>query len=63
MNRFEYKTSALPYRLGFFKNKAPDIQSMLVRESEQGWQLKEMLMATNNSGGSESVIAVFERPR
>jgi hypothetical protein len=61
MNRFEYKTTVLRYQYGFFKNRTPDIQSMLERESDQGWRLKEMLMATNNSGGADSVITVFER--
>jgi hypothetical protein len=63
MSRFEYKTTVLPYKFGLFKNDAPDVQTMLVRESDQGWQLKQMLMAVNNSGGADSILAVFERPR
>ena len=63
MNRFEYKTTVLRYSVGFFNNRSPDIQGLLARESEQGWQLKRMVMATNNSGGAHSLIVVFERPQ
>jgi len=63
MSRFEYKTTVVPYKFGFYKNDAPDIQIMLIRESDAGWQLKQMLMGTNNSGGTDSIVAVFERPR
>lgn len=63
MGRFEYKTTVLPFRNGLFRTQVPDIQPAIAREADQGWQLKEMAIATNNSGGSQALIAVFERPR
>lgn len=59
--RFEYKTAVLPFKSGIFKVGAPDIQTALNRECEQGWRFSQMAISTNNSGGSDTIIAVFER--
>ena len=58
--RHEYQTMTLPFT-GVLKVSAPDLQSVLNRESQQGWQFKQMVVSTTNSGGSHSIIAVFER--
>jgi len=60
--RFEYKTAVLPFKSGVFKVGTPDIQSALNRECEQGWRFSQMVISTNNSGGSDAIVAVFERP-
>ena len=57
----EYQTMTLPFKSGILNVSAPDLQFVLNRESQQGWQFKQMVVSTNNSGGSHSIIAVFER--
>jgi hypothetical protein len=61
MNRFEYKTIVLPFRLGVFKQGLPDIQSALNTEAQQGWQFKQMILPSSDWGKSDSMVAILER--
>jgi transcriptional regulator with XRE-family HTH domain len=62
MNRFEYKTVVLPFRVGIFKQGLPDIQKALDKEGLQGWQFKQMVLPSSQWGSSDSMIAILERP-
>lgn len=61
MNRFEYKTVVLPFRVGIFKQGLPDIQSALNKEGQQGWQFKQMVLPSTDWGKSDSMVAILER--
>ena len=61
MNRFEYKTIVLPFRLGVFKQGLPDIQAVLNSEGQQGWQFKQMVLPSTEYGKSDSMVAILER--
>lgn len=61
VNKFEYKTVVLPFRVGLFKQGLPDIQKALDREGRQGWQFKQMVLPSSLSGSSDSMVAILER--
>ena len=61
MNRFEYKTLVLPFKMGFFKQGVPDISSALNKEGKEGWQLKQIMLPSSQLGTSDSVVAVLDR--
>jgi transcriptional regulator with XRE-family HTH domain len=63
VNRFEYKTVVLPFRIGIFKQGLPDIQSALNNEGQQGWQFKQMILPSSDWGKSDSMVAILERAR
>jgi transcriptional regulator with XRE-family HTH domain len=61
MNKFEYKTLVLPFRVGIFKQGLPDIQKALDKEGQQGWQFKQMVLPSSSWGSSDSMVAILER--
>jgi uncharacterized protein DUF4177 len=61
MNKFEYKTVVLPFRVGIFKQGLPDIQKALDKEGQQGWQFKQMVLPSSSWGSSDSMVAILER--
>jgi transcriptional regulator with XRE-family HTH domain len=61
MNKFEYKTVILPFRVGIFKQGLPDIQKALDKEGQQGWQFKQMVLPSSQWGSSDSMVAILER--
>jgi transcriptional regulator with XRE-family HTH domain len=61
MNKFEYKTVVLPFRVGIFKQGLPDIQKALDKEGQQGWQFKQMVLPSSQWGSSDSMVAILER--
>lgn len=61
VNRFEYKTVVLPFRMGLFKQGLPDIQSALNKEGQEGWQFKQMVLPSTEYGKSDSMVAILER--
>jgi hypothetical protein len=50
MQKFEYKTLVLPFRLGLFKQGVPDIQSALNAEGRDGWQIQSDDSAVQSVG-------------
>jgi transcriptional regulator with XRE-family HTH domain len=58
---YEYKTVVLPFRVGLFKQGLPDIQKVLNKEGEQGWQFKQMVLPSSSMGASDSMVAILER--
>ena len=61
MNKFEYKTLVLPFRIGIFRQGLPDIQKALDKEGQQGWQFKQMVLPSSSWGSSDSMVAILER--
>ncbi len=61
MSTFEYKTVALPFRFGFFKQGLPDIQTALNKEGHDGWQFKQMVLPSSDWGKSDTMVAILER--
>jgi hypothetical protein len=61
MGRFEYKTVVMPFRLGIFKQGLPDIEKLLNKEGQEGWQFKQIIMPSSNWGSSDTMVAVLER--
>ena len=61
MDRYEYKTIVMPFRLGLFKQGLPDIQDILNRESEEGWRFRQIIMPSSSLGSSDNLVAVLER--
>lgn len=64
MKRYEYKTFEMPFKIGFFTPKTPDIENLLNAEGEQGWRLHQIVLPASSSfGQTDKVIAIFERER
>ncbi|MEQ8407920.1 MAG: DUF4177 domain-containing protein [Gammaproteobacteria bacterium] len=64
MKKYEYKTLDVPFKFGFFKQKTPDLESLLNAEGEQGWKLHQMVLpASSNFGQSEKIVIIFEREK
>jgi hypothetical protein len=61
MAKFEYKTTVLGFKRGFFKNGLPDIQAALNEQGTNGWQLKQIVLPSSQMGTSDSILAIFER--
>lgn len=62
MKKYEYKTVEMPFKFGIFKQRTPDIESLLNAEGAQGWRLHEVVLpASSNMGQSEKIIVIFER--
>lgn len=61
MDKFEYKTLVLPFRLGVFKQGLPDIAKALNDEGKKGWRFKQMILPSSSWGSSDNMIAVLER--
>jgi transcriptional regulator with XRE-family HTH domain len=61
MNKFEYKTVVLPFRVGIFKQGLPDIQKALNKEGQQGWRFKQMVLPSSSWGSSDNMVAILER--
>lgn len=62
MKKYEYKTVEMPFKFGLFKQKMPDIESLLNAEGAQGWRLHEVVLpASSNMGQSEKIVVIFER--
>ena len=61
MQKFEYKTPVLPFRVGIFKQGVPDIKAALDVEGREGWQFKQMILPSSQWGTSDSMVAILER--
>jgi Domain of unknown function (DUF4177) len=61
MQKFEYKTLVLPFRVGIFKQGVPDIKAALDVEGREGWQFKQMILPSSQWGTSDSMVAILER--
>lgn len=62
MKRFEYKTIRIKFGFGLFKKGTSGIDDALNNEAAEGWQLKEIIVPADATGGSEQMVAIFERP-
>jgi hypothetical protein len=64
MKRYEYKTIEAPFKIGFFKAKAPDFENLLNAEGNQGWRLHDIVLpASSNFGQTDRAVIIFERDR
>jgi transcriptional regulator with XRE-family HTH domain len=64
MKRFEYKTVEMPFKFGLFKQKTPEVETLLNAEGEQGWRLHQIVLpASSNFGASDRMVVIFEREK
>ena len=64
MRKFEYKAVEMPFKFGVFKQRTPDIESVLNRGGDRGWRLHQVVVpASSNFGQSENMIAILEREK
>jgi hypothetical protein len=47
--------------LGIFQQGLPDIEKLLNKEGQEGWQFKQIIMPSSNWGSSDTMVAVLER--
>ena len=64
MKKYEYKTVEMPFKFGLIKQKAPDVESLLNAQGDQGWRLHQIITtASSNFGQSEKMIVILEREK
>jgi hypothetical protein len=62
VTKYEYKSVALAFKLGLFKQGLPDIEGTLNTEGRDGWRLRQIILPSSSWGASDSVVAILERP-
>ena len=66
MQRFEYKAEQIRSALVGDKIDAGSVEELLNDRAKEGWQLKSLVSTTVKGrigpGGTEGLLAVFERP-
>ncbi|KZN53008.1 DUF4177 domain-containing protein [Pseudoalteromonas luteoviolacea] len=61
MKSYEYKTVSIKFNHGWFKKGISNVDQALNEEAIGGWRFKQMVIPTDSTGGSEQMIAIFER--
>lgn len=61
MKNYEYKTASIKFSHGWFKKGTSNVDAVLNEEAIDGWRFKQMIMPTDATGGSEQMIAIYER--
>lgn len=61
MKSYEYKTAAIKFNHGWFKKGTSNVDAALNEEAIDGWRFKQMVIPTDSTGGSEQMIAIYER--
>ena len=61
MKNYEYKTVSIKFNHGWFKKGTSNIEEALNEAAIDGWQFKQMVMPTDATGGTEQMIAIYER--
>ena len=66
MQRFEYKAESVRSSLVGDKMDSGDVEKLLNERAREGWALKSLTATTVKGrvgpGGTEGLLAVFERP-
>ena len=63
MKKYEYKMVELPMKMGLFKPKTPDIESLLNAEGDLGWRLREIVLPASTFGESGNIVVLLEREK
>lgn len=61
VKNYEYKTASIKFNHGWFKKGTLNVDAVLNKEAIEGWRFKQMIMPTDSTGGSEQMIAIYER--
>lgn len=61
MKNYEYKTTSIKFNHGWFKKGTSNVDAALNEEAIDGWRFKQMVMPTDATGGTEKMIAIYER--
>ena len=61
MKNYEYKTVSIKFSHGWFKKGTSNVDAALNEEAIDGWRFKQMVMPTDATGGTEKMIAIYER--
>lgn len=61
MKNYEYKTVSIKFNHGWFKKGTANVDDALNEGAKDGWQFKQMVMPTDSTGGTEQMIAIYER--
>ena len=63
MKKYEYKMVELPLKMGLFKPKTPDIESLLNAEGDLGWKLQQIVLPASSFGESGNMVVILEREK
>ena len=63
MKKYEYKMVELPIKMGLFKPKTPDIESLLNAEGDLGWKLQQIVLPASSFGESGNMVVILEREK
>ncbi|MFT5757247.1 MAG: DNA-binding XRE family transcriptional regulator [Alteromonadaceae bacterium] len=61
MKNYEYKSVAIKFNHGWFKKGISNVDEALNEGAIDGWRFKQMVMPTDATGGTEQMIAIYER--
>lgn len=61
MKNYEYKTISIKFNHGWFKKGISNVDEALNEGAIDGWRFKQMVMPTDATGGTEQMIAIYER--
>ncbi|MDK1287695.1 DUF4177 domain-containing protein [Pseudoalteromonas umbrosa] len=61
MKNYEYKTVSIKFNHGWFKKGISNVDQALNEGAIGGWRFKQMVIPTDSTGGSEQMIAIYER--
>ena len=59
--KFEYQTLEMPMSFGISKPHLPDIGRVLNEHGRDGWQLKQLILPSGSTGGTDRVLLILER--
>jgi hypothetical protein len=61
--KFEYKTEVLTSMIGRDKLRVDDLDDVLRKFGDDGWELVSMSLDANLQGSRDGHLLVFKRPR
>jgi len=61
MKNYEYKTVSIKFNNGWFKKGISNVDEALNEGAIDGWRFKQMVMPTDATGGTEQMVAIYER--
>jgi len=61
MKNYEYKTVSIKFNHGWFKKGISNVDEALNEGAIDGWRFEQMVMPTDATGGTEQMIAIYER--
>jgi Domain of unknown function (DUF4177) len=63
MAKFEYKTEVLTSVIGRDKLRVDELDDMLRKHGDEGWELVSVSLDANLQGSRDGHLLVFKRPR